>query len=112
MHCGRAVGEDQEEAAVAGRRVLEAERLSGLGPHSLRLASNRCWDGESLDGGTSPVQVFFCDELHGLGSAQLSKALYRGPCGFDQLLDSSLRRLCGDDGLLPIPEAGAPLNAL
>ena len=75
MHCGRAVGEHQEEAPAGGGGVLETERLSGLGPHSLRLASNRCWDGESLDGGTSPVQVFFCDELHGLGSAQLAKAL-------------------------------------
>jgi hypothetical protein len=112
VHCGRAVGEHQEEAPAGGGGVLETERLSGLGPHSLHLASNRCWDGESLDGGTSPVQVLFCNELDGLGSAQLSKALYRGPCGFDQLLDSSLRRLCGDDGLLPIPEAGAPLNAL
>ncbi len=112
MHCGRAVGEHQEEAAAGGGGVLEAERLSGLGPRSLRLASNRCWDGESLDGGTSPVQVLFSDEFDCLGSAQLLKALNRGPCGFDQLLDSSLRRLRGDDGLLPVPEAGAPLNAL
>lgn len=112
MHGGRAVGEHQEEAAAGGGGVLETERLSGLGPHSLRLASNKCWDGECLDGGISLVQVLFCNEFNGLGSAQLSKALYRRLCGFDQLLDSSLRRLRGDDGLLPIPEADAPLNAL
>ena len=112
MHGGRAVGEHQEEAAAGGREVLKVKSIPGHGPDSLRPALNGCCPCESLDGGTSPVQVLFSDEFDGLGSAQLSKALYRGRCGFDQLLDSSLRRLCGDDGLLPIPEAGAPLNAL